>query len=146
MKTSLPSLIPTKIQPTFQIFWLFKEQLNIPSTYEDLAWHVTKRIPTGYNRVYIVTDTYRPVSFKLQERDGRGRSNHIIINSVKSRTPCDFKEFLPNGENKSRLITLTFEYFVIKKAKVLNNLRATKLVLLEERKNNCNNIRKNVYQ
>ena len=111
-----------------------------------MAWHVTKQIPTGYNRVYIVTDTYRPVSFKLQERDGRGRSNHIIINSVKSRTPCDFKEFLSNGENKSRLITLTFEYFVIKKAKVLNNLRATKLVLLEEGKNNCNNIRKNVYQ
>ena len=70
----------------------------------------------------------------MQERDGQGRSNRIICNSVKSRTPCDFKEFFSNGENKSKLIALIFEYFVIKKAKILNNLRATKLVLSKEGK------------
>ena len=53
----------------------------------------------------IVADMYRPVSSKMQERDDWGRSNCIIINSVKSRTPCDFKEFLSNGENKPKLIT-----------------------------------------
>ena len=79
---------------------------DIPSTYEDLAWRVIKQIPTGYNRADIVADTYRPVSIKMQERDGQGRPNRIIINSVKSRTPCDFKDFLSNGENKSKLITL----------------------------------------
>ena len=53
----------------------------------------------------IVADMYRPVSSKMQERDDWGSSNCIIINSVKSRTPCDFKEFLSNGENKPKLIT-----------------------------------------
>ena len=79
---------------------------DISSTYEDLAWRVIKQVPTGYNRADIVADTYRPVSIKMQERDGQGRPNRIIINSVKSRTPCDFKDFLSNGENKSKLITL----------------------------------------
>ena len=74
----------------------------------NIRGHAIKQIPTGYNRADIVADTYRPVSIKMQERDGRGRSNCIIINSVKSRTPCDFKEFLSNGENKSKLITLYF--------------------------------------
>ena len=79
---------------------------DIPSTYEDLAWRVIKQVPTGYNRADIVADTYRPVSIKMQERDGQGRPNRIIINSVKSRPPCDFADFLSNGENKSKLISL----------------------------------------
>ena len=88
---------------------------DILSTLEDLEWRVKKQIPAGHNWVDIVTHTYRPVSIKMQEQDGRGRSNSIITNSVKSRTPCDFKEFLSNGENKSKLITLIiFEYFVTK--------------------------------
>ena len=100
-----------------------------------MVWHVIRQIPTGYNRVDIVTDTYRTVSIKLKERDGQGRSNRIIIiNLLKSWTTCDFKDFLSNDENKSKLITLTFEYFVTKKAEVLNNLQATKLVLSEEGK------------
>ena len=99
---------------------LLRRITDIPSTYEDLAWRVIKLIPTGYNEVDIVADTYRPVSIKMQERAGRGRSNRIIINSVKSRTRCDFKEFLSNGETKSKLITLIFEYFVIRKANALN--------------------------
>ena len=82
---------------------------DIPSTYEDLAWLVIKQVHTGCIRVVIVADTYRPVSIKMQERDGRGRSNRIIINSVKSRTSCDFRELLSNDENKSKLIALTFE-------------------------------------
>ena len=107
---------------------------DIPSTYQDLAWCVIKEIPSGYNQVDIAADTYRPGSIKMQKRDGQGRSNWIILNSVKSRNPCDFKESLSNGENKSKLIALIFEYFVIKKAKILKNLHATKLVLLEEGK------------
>ena len=77
-----------------------------PSIFEDLTWRVIKQIPIGYNRVDIVADTYRPVSIKMQERDCR-------LWSVISRTTCDFKEFLSDGENKSKLITLIFEYFVI---------------------------------
>ena len=81
---------------------------DILSTLEDLEWRVKKQIPAGHNWVDIVTHTYRPVSIKMQEKDGRGRSNSIITN-------CDFKEFLSNGENKSKLITLIiFEYFVTK--------------------------------
>ena len=106
---------------------------NISSTYEGLVWCVIRLIPTDYNRVDIVADAYKAVSIMIQQRVGRGRSNHTVNNSVKLRTPCDFKEYLSNGENKSKLITL-FEYFVIKKAKVLNNLRATKLVLVDEGK------------
>ena len=80
----------------------------------------------------MVTHTYRAVSIKMQERDGQGRSNSIITNSVKSITSCDFKEFLSNGENKSKLKTLIiFEYFVTKKIKFINNLQAAKLVLSE---------------
>ena len=45
---------------------------DIPSTYEDLAWLVIKQVHTGCIRVVIVADTYRPVSIKMQETDGRG--------------------------------------------------------------------------
>ena len=75
---------------------------------------------------------YRPVSIKMQERDGRRRSNRIIIKSVKSRIPCDFKEFLQMV--KTNQGKQNKKHFVIKKEKVLNNLRATKLVLSEEGK------------
>ena len=98
-----------------------------------MARCVIKLIQTDYNRVDIVADAYKAVSIKMQRRVGQGRSNHIVNNSVKSRTPCDFKEFLSNSENKSKLIAL-FEYFAIKKAKVLNNLQAKKLVLSDEGK------------
>ena len=70
MKTSLPSLIPTKFRPIFQILCFLKTITDIPSRYEDLEWHVIKEIPTGYNRVDIVADNYKPVSIKMQVRDG----------------------------------------------------------------------------
>ena len=60
---------------------------DFPSTYGHLAWRVIKQTLTDYSRVDIVADTYRSVSIKMQERDSQERSNHIIINSVKSITP-----------------------------------------------------------
>ena len=108
---------------------LLKTITDTSSTYEDLPWRVIKQIPTGENRVDIVADTYRPVSINMQLR-----YNRVMINSVKSKIPSDFKQFLSNGDNKSKLVNRIFKYFVIKKTKVLNNLRSTKLLLSEDGK------------
>ena len=51
-------------------FMLFKNNYRHSIKIEDLEWHVIKEIPTGYNRVDIVADNYKPVSIKMQVRDG----------------------------------------------------------------------------
>ena len=56
----------------------------------------------------------------------------ILIKFVKSKVPREFQKFLLNGDNKTRLLQLMFDYIVDNKAKVLNTLRINKLMLSKE--------------
>jgi hypothetical protein len=116
---------------------LVRIMVEIPSTFEELAWKVIKSIPLGYPRVDIVADTYRQISMKNAEREIRGSSAQIIIKSFQSKVPRDFKNFLTNGDNKTRMITLLFDYFSSNQAKVLNILRTSKLVLSKDIETIC---------
>ena len=116
---------------------LIRTMIEIPSTFEGLAWKIIKCIPSGYPRVDLVADTYRQMSMKNAERDNRGSSSQIIIKSIQSKVPRDFKNFLSNGENKTRMITLLFDYFASNRVKVLNTLRASKLVLSKDTDTTC---------
>ncbi|KAG1668002.1 Gonadotropin-releasing hormone II receptor [Nymphon striatum] len=79
---------------------------ELPDTYEDFTWKFLKSMPSGYNRIDIVADTYQDNSIKSGERDKRGSSEKIMIQSATSKAPRNFGDFLKNGENKRRLISL----------------------------------------
>ena len=61
-----------------------RSMVQIPENYEDLTWKMFSSCPKGFQRVDIVTDTYRNVSIKTGERKIRGRSDKVIIKSTKS--------------------------------------------------------------
>ena len=58
---------------------------QIPDTYEELTWKFLKLLPQGYERIYIVADTYHEVSLKSAERSQRGKASKVVIRSVKSK-------------------------------------------------------------
>ena len=100
---------------------------EIPDTYEDLAWKLVKMLPLGYSRIDIVCDTYQEKSLKSYERNKRGVSSKIIVQSHKSKIPRDFKGFLKNGDNKTRLTELVREVLSFNKTKVLDMLRTEEI-------------------
>ena len=110
---------------------------QIPETYEGIADRFVKSLPIGYNRVDIVADTYREISIKNSERKGRGHSSKVIIKSLQTKVQPDFCKFMKNGDNKSRLIDLIFEYITSNKLKVINYLRTTKIMLSSDNKCIC---------
>ena len=61
-----------------------------------------------------VADSYQPNSINMPEHQTRGLSFKIHIKSSKSRIPHNFPNFLPNDENKERMVQiLIFSYFDI---------------------------------
>ena len=82
---------------------------ELPETYEDLTWKFVRSLPSGYQRIDIVSDTYQENSIKSGEREKRGSSEKIIIQSAASKAPRNFGDSLKNGENKRRLISLMKE-------------------------------------
>ena len=105
---------------------------EIPDTFEDLTFKIIKSIPAGYKRVGIVSDSYLINSIKTSERKKRGVSSRIQIKSAKSKIPRDFSKFLSNSENKIRMVELLFEVIEEKKAKVLNLLKTSQLIIAKE--------------
>ena len=105
---------------------------NIPNTFEELTWRILKTIPRNHTRVDIIADTYRTTSIKMGERDRRGESSKIVVQSKKSRIPRDFSKFLSNGENKRRMIELVFETIIHEKLDVLGMLGCTEVYLSGE--------------
>ena len=85
---------------------VIRTMTEIPETYEKLTWKFLKMLPLGYNRIDIVCDTCQECSLKSAERNKRCCSSKMIIRSYKSKIPRDFKGFLKNGENKTRLTGL----------------------------------------
>ena len=56
----------------------------------------------------IVTNSYQPNLIKMSEHQTRGFSSKIHIKSSKLRVPCNFANFLSNGENKERMVQIMF--------------------------------------
>ena len=93
--------------------------------------------PKGYALVNLVANCYFPGSVKDTERCGHGESDSrkILIKSIHSKVPTsDFASFLSNGENKTRIIQLIFQSTVKHKAKILNLLGTTVIILPREDK------------
>ena len=112
--------------------------VHIPNTFENLTWKFLKTIPVGYKRIDIVADAYREISLKFAERVQRGISSKVRIRSPKSKVPRDFKAFLNNGFNKIKMIEIMFQVIIDCKAKVLNLLHTSELLLSKE--NHCKSI------
>ena len=106
---------------------LVRTQRITPLTYEDLALQVIGVIPKGYKKVDIVADTYRSKSIKDPEHFKRGCTDRVIVNSVVSRLPRNFNDFLKNGDNKTRLIELILDVLVQRRNEVLEILKTDEL-------------------
>ena len=145
-KCELPLHHPRKIQPpkdsvrafVVDFMAIVRTMTKIPDTCEDLAWKLVKMLPLGYSRIDIVCDTYQEKSLKLYERNKHGVSSKIIVRSHKSKIPRDFKGFLKNGDNKTRLTELVQEVLSINKTKVLDMLRTKEIFFSTF--NNCKRI------
>ena len=96
---------------------------SFPETFEELALKIFAAIPKEYKRVDIVAGSYLK-SIKTYERDRRGTAPILIVKSVHSRLPADFKRFLSNGQNKTRMIELTLEILKTRKEQILNNMKS----------------------
>ena len=101
----------------------------VPDTFEDLAINLLQSIPKGYLRVDLVADTYRKASIKTAEKNKRGMTSKVTIKSGKSKIPRNFKAFMMNGENKSRLIDIIFDFIINNKTRCLKIVRANMIVL-----------------
>ena len=108
---------------------------EIPENYEDLTWKFMKALPRNYCRVDIVADTYQEISIKSAERNKRGYSEKIFIQSAKSKIPRNFNEFLKNGENKRRMISLMVNVLVENRLRAIEMLQCTKMFISTE--NSC---------
>ena len=108
---------------------------EIPENYEDLTWKFMKALPRNYCRVDIVADMYQEMSIKSAERKKRGCSEKIIIQSAKSKIPRSFNEFLKNGENKRRMISLMVNVLVENRLRAIEMLQCTKIFISTE--NSC---------
>ena len=104
----------------------------IPETHEELFRNLLSAFPKTYHRVDIVADTYKSASIKSGEREKRGCSNKIIAKSAKSKIPRNFKNFLKNGENKTRLIDLLCQFVKENSQRTCNLLKCSSIVFSEE--------------
>ena len=107
---------------------IIRTMTAILETYETLTWKYLRMLPLGYNRLDIVCDTYQECSLKPAERNKRGCSSKMIIRSYKSKIPRDFKGFLKNGENKTRLTELVRDVISSNKVEVLDMLRCKEIL------------------
>ena len=109
-----------------------RTMVEIPDTYNELAWKLLGSLPKGYNRVDLVADTYREVSIKNGERQKRGTTARLMINSSSSKIPRNFVTFMKNGENKTRLIELICQVIEENGDKALNLLKSKEIYFSKE--------------
>ena len=67
-----------------------RTMVNLPDTYERLAWQFMSGIPKGFSRIELVTDSFLNNSIKDAERIKRGTSKKITVRSIKSKFPSEF--------------------------------------------------------
>ena len=105
---------------------------SIPETYEELFRNLLSTFPKTYHRVDIVADTYKSASIKGEEREKRRCNNKIIVKSAKSKIPRNFKSFLKNSENKTRLIDLLCQFVKENSQRTCNLLKCSSIVFSKE--------------
>ena len=111
---------------------VLRTMVQIPDTYEELTWKLLATFQKCYLRVDIVADTYRHVSIKSGEREMRGSSSKVIVQSPQSKIPRDFHGFLKNGENKTRLIELICKVISSNKEKAIQLLKCSIIYFSKE--------------
>ena len=84
---------------------LFHALKNLPPTFGEICLQVLDQMVAKKNFIFS-TDAYHPDSIKSQERLRRGFSQKYIIEGPATRKPSDFKLFLANDENKTKLCQL----------------------------------------
>lgn len=100
-------------------------------TFAQLITKLLSSLPKGHNRVDLVADCYREFSIKAGEREKRGasESQRILIKSFNTLIPSDLNGFYSNGENKTQLIKLTFEFIKANAKKCLDILNCNAIIM-----------------
>ena len=75
--------------------------MELPKIFEGLIIRFVESLPKCYSRVDLFADWYRDFSVKAGEREKE---------KWKIMLPRDMRKFYSNGENKNRLIHLTFDF------------------------------------
>eukprot|EP00794_Sanderia_malayensis_P002369 gene2369-2730_t len=97
---------------------LIRTLSGVGSTYEELAFKIFELLPTKYDRIDIVADSYIQNSIKSVERQRRGNSKEVLVKQYKSKLPRNFNDFLQNGNNKTRLIEIIKTVLIEKSAEI----------------------------
>ena len=63
-------------------------------------------IPSNYNKVYILCDTYEDMSIKSFERQMRGAGERCILKNPDMKLPYDINKYLSVGKNKEELFNI----------------------------------------
>ena len=82
----------------------FCDMTDIPSNFELISYQIFDMLK--YINVLFSTDMYHDGSIKDMEREQRGSrsSEKLIIGGQLTQRPADWKDFLMNNENKSKLV------------------------------------------
>ena len=110
---------------------VIRTMTELPQTYE-FTWKFLGSLPKVYKRVDLVADTYREISIKNGERQKRRTSARLMIHSPQCKLSREFKNFLNNGENKTRLIELIFQVISQESSRALQMLRCDKIYCSKE--------------
>ena len=109
---------------------VFQAMVSLPSTFGQLAERVLDQLPRA-QRIDFVTDSYHPCSIKGLERSRRGSSKTHPVKGPSTKVPRDWKRFLCNEENKSRLCSFLLEEW--KKDKYAPKLHGKSLFVVDEK-------------
>ena len=125
-----PSPIPKEETAAYlvDLMALIRSLPGVSDTYRELTQRIVDALPSGYGRVDIVADTYRKDSLKKSERDKRGNSTKVLINSAESKIPRNFSDFLKNGENKGRMIEIIKDEMATQKHAFLEKLKCNEIM------------------
>ena len=111
----------------FDVVVLVNTLTSISTTYRDLSFKMFTLLPIGYHRIDIVADTCVKNSVKASERDKRRIANPVLIQSGSFKVPRNCKDFLKNGQNKTRLIEIIKEQLVKEKKSILEKLECSEV-------------------
>ena len=98
---------------------------------EELIIGVPSIILRDGERVDLVADSYREISWKSSTRAARDEGSLTILKSAKVKIQ-DTNPFLHENENKWQLIKLFFNWFIDSRRKTLNTLNTTSLYMSTE--------------
>ena len=82
------------------------------TTVRDIADKLLASIPSRYDTVYVVWDTYLEGSIKSAERQRCGDANRCILKNLDMKVPYDIDCFLCIGQNKKDLFNLIKRFLI----------------------------------